>query len=86
MSPEQYQEAVTSRRENWTDAINGELNALIEQASIYRKYMSEAKTATKRAFYARKFKKIQPQVMQMVVALQRMNDTGADNDAFPQFN
>lgn len=60
--------ATTNRLNEWDSAINAELQDLITTASNYRQAISSAKTGTKRAFYEKKFKKVQTQIIQMLTA------------------
>lgn len=69
--------AATTRVSQWKDAVQGELQDLISRASEIRQLIASAKTETKRAFYKKKFAKIQPQVLQMVAAIQHLDRTDA---------
>lgn len=76
MSPNiEREQAVDSRVAQWTNAVEFELQDLIKQAAAIRQEISGAKTATKKAYFQKKFKKLQPQVLQMVAALQQLKTT-----------
>lgn len=83
MSPNPIREqAVDTRVSQWTNAVEYELQGLITQAATIRKEISSAKTTAKKAYFQKKFKKLQPQVMQMVAALQQLQSTAPPD---PQF-
>lgn len=65
-------ELEVDRRAQWKAAIQQELQELVQKAADMRKRINEAKTQTKRDFYSKKFSRLQPKVMQMVAALQRL--------------
>jgi hypothetical protein len=74
---EQFQDSfveqhVASRTEQWSKAIEAELQDLVVQASLLRKEISGAKTNTKKKYYEKKFAKVSAQVRQMVTALQQV--------------
>ncbi len=78
-------DSLTSYRSNqWQSALNGELQHLIEMASICRKAITTAKTETKKKYYSKKFKKIQAEVMQMLVVKQRVDAQQATLNAGSQ--
>jgi flagellar basal body rod protein FlgB len=62
-----------SRVEAWKQAVEQELQDLLQQASSIRQNITNSKTPTKKAYYAKKFKKVQREVMSMVVTKQRLN-------------
>lgn len=78
MSPTEKEQAVDSRLSQWKTAVQAELQDLISQAAELRKEISQAKTATKRKYYEKKFEKIKPRVMQMVAALQKLEAVDVD--------
>lgn len=65
----------------WRGAVEQELQDLVKQASAIRQTLDSAKTATKKTYYKKKFQKISSQVMQMVAALQRLDQQKAQLDA-----
>lgn len=65
-------EMEAARRAQWKGAIQQELQMLVQEAAGIREKINTAKTQYKKTFYQKKFAKIQPRVMQMVAALQRL--------------
>lgn len=63
---------LTNRVNNWQAALEQELRELMLRAATVRAEITKAKTAAKREYYEKKFKKITPQVMQMLTALERV--------------
>lgn len=81
MSPFNHQvdEATSTRLAQWKGAVDLELQDLIKQASEIRANIANAKTQFKRQYYKKKFKKIQPRVLQMVAAMQRIEAQQAEH-------
>lgn len=74
---------VAKRSDQWTAAINAELQSLITEAASIRQNISTAKTQTKRNYYQKKFNKVSVQVRQMVAALQRVQSTTSTTNMNP---
>lgn len=68
-------EPVSAQQAAWTNMIQSSLQTLVTEASAIRKHLNDSKTVTKKRYYAKKFAKVQQEVLQMVGALQRMQST-----------
>lgn len=75
-TPEQLEamrvNAAAERKAQWKGAIEQELQSLVNEAAGIREKITTAKTQYKKEFYSKKFSKVQSRVMQMLVALQRL--------------
>lgn len=58
----------------WTGTVEQELQDLVQQASHIRQNIVGAKTAAKKQYFEKKFKKVQSNVMSMLVTLQRLRE------------
>lgn len=78
---------MNTRIDQWNHAIDAELQELVEAASNIRRNITEAKTDAKRVYYGKKFKKVQADVMRMLITRERLSAksqpeaTNASNDA-----
>jgi predicted transcriptional regulator len=69
-----WERAVTEDRiEIWKTTVEQELQELVQVASTLRKNITNSKTATKKAYYNKKFSKVQQDVIKMLTALQRLD-------------
>lgn len=67
-----FSEKKQQRIQQWKNKTEIELQTLISNANNIRKQINEAKTSTKKAYYNKKFQKIQKDVLQYVSTLQRL--------------
>jgi hypothetical protein len=66
------------RLAKWRGAVEQELQSLVQQASEIRRNIDTAKTNVKKQYYAKKFKKVTNEVLQMVATMQRLDAQGAE--------
>ena len=66
-------DAISARFEEWKAGITQELDALLIEASHLQRSISLSTTNVKRAYFKKKAAKITPRVMQMLAALQRLD-------------
>lgn len=66
-----FGELKAMRAQRFKQAVEQEIQGLIQQAAVYQKNIQTAKTEYKKKFYAKKLKTLNGKVMQMIVALQR---------------
>lgn len=67
--------AHTSQRlEEWEQTIQSETQQLVKQVTIINSQIASSKTATKRQYYEKKFKKAQADMVSMLVAGQRIRE------------
>ena len=64
--------ASTQRIEEWESVVHQELQDLVQRGSTLRKNIDSSKTDTKKSYYNKKFKKVQQDVMRMLVTLRRL--------------
>ena len=76
-------EVEMARMAQWKGAIQMELQELVGQAADMRKKINEAKTQYKKDYYNKKFLKTQTKVMQMVAALQRIEQQEKSSQGAP---
>jgi hypothetical protein len=60
------------RMSEWKAMVEDELQKRMALAADIRKIMTEAKTSTKREYYAKKFKKLQGEIYRLLTALQSL--------------
>ena len=58
----------------WQQTVEQELQELVTTAAQLRQTITSAKTATKKQYFEKKFKKVQHDVMSMLVTLQRLKE------------
>jgi hypothetical protein len=63
----------TIRVSEWKGQCEREIQTLLEQATTLRKIINESKTATKKQFYTKKFKKVSASMLEMLSVLQKIN-------------
>lgn len=77
MTPE-VMSLAKNRLATWRGAVEQELQSLVQQASEIRRNIDTAKTSVKKKYYAKKFKKVTNEVLQMVATMQRLDAQGAE--------
>lgn len=63
------------RLDLWQSAASAELNDLVHAAATIRMNITTAKTQAKKQYFEKKFKKVQADVMRMLVTLERLKST-----------
>lgn len=67
--------ALTQERvQRWTTTLEQDLQLQVKEAANIRQSIATAKTATKRQYFERKFKKVQSNVMSTLATLQRIRE------------
>jgi hypothetical protein len=75
-----------ARVDQWREAANAELQELVQTAAAIRTNITNSKTSVKKKYFEKKFKKVQADVMRMLITLERLNaqvDTEGDRHDQP---
>jgi hypothetical protein len=64
--------AAEARLDTWQQAATAELQDLVQVAANIRTNITTAKTQTKKQYFEKKFKKVQADVMRMLITLERL--------------
>ena len=76
-----------ARLDQWQVAAETELQDLVQQAASIRTNITSAKTQAKKQYFEKKFKKVQADVMRMLVTLERLKarttNGGSDDSDHP---
>ena len=76
-----------ARLDQWQVAAEVELQDLVQQAASIRTNITTAKTQAKKQYFEKKFKKVQADVMRMLITLERLKahteDGGSDDTSGP---
>lgn len=67
------------RLQEWETFIGQELQMLVQRAASIRQNITSAKTAAKRQYFEKKFKKTQQEVMSMVATMERVKQMSAQS-------
>lgn len=76
--PSPLTQALSDRLATWEAAVEMEAQDLIKEAARLRQLSNEAKTATKRGYYDKKFKRVTADLMKMVATLERLQKHRAE--------
>jgi hypothetical protein len=66
-----------ARIDQWRAAANAELQDLVQTAAAIRTNINNSKTSVKKQYFEKKFKKVQADVMRMLITLERLNAQAA---------
>lgn len=59
----------------WRDTVEEQSRVLLKEAASVRESINTAKTATKRKFYTKRFKKITSELLKLLFTIEQLNKT-----------